>query len=80
MLLRNWIPMRRLPIWTGATAVICCGAAGAKAQESAFHEVETKYIFGSFTVGSSIDAEGEKAFEPETQSRFRQARRTLRCD
>jgi hypothetical protein len=70
MLLRNWIPARWLPIWIGATAVICCGAAGANAQESAFHEVETKYIFGSFTVGSSIDAEGEKAFEPETQADF----------
>ena len=56
--------------WIGATAVICCGAASAKAQESAFHELETKYIFGSFTVGSSIDAEGEKAFEPETQADF----------
>ena len=62
--------MRRLSIWIGATTVICCGAAGVKAQDSAFHELETKYIFGSFTVGSSIDAEGEKAFEPETQADF----------
>jgi hypothetical protein len=62
--------MQRLPIWILATAVICCSAASANAQESAFHEVETKYIFGSFTVGSSIDAEGEKAFEPETQADF----------
>jgi hypothetical protein len=70
MLLRNWIPMRWLPIWIGATAVICCGAADVKAQDSAFHELETKYIFGSFTIGSSIDAEGEKAFEPETRADF----------
>ena len=62
--------MRWLPIWIGATAVICCGAADVKAQDSAFHELETKYIFGSFTVGSSIDEEGEKAFEPETEADF----------
>ncbi len=62
--------MQRFLTWIGATAVICCGAASAKAQESAFHELETKYIFGSFTVGSSIDEEGEKAFEPETEADF----------
>jgi len=62
--------MQWLRIWILATAVICCGAASAKAQDSAFHELETKYIFGSFTVGSSIDEEGEKAFEPETEADF----------
>jgi hypothetical protein len=62
--------MQRFLTWIGATAVICCGAASAKAQDSAFHELETKYIFGSFTVGSSIDEEGEKAFEPETEADF----------
>ncbi|MFZ1150703.1 MAG: hypothetical protein WAR76_13340 [Xanthobacteraceae bacterium] len=62
--------MQRFLTWIGATAVICWGAAGVKAQDSAFHELETKYIFGSFTVGSSIDEEGEKAFEPETEADF----------
>jgi len=43
----------------------------ARAQGSeSFHEVETKYIFGNFTVGSSTGIEGEKAFEPETQANF----------
>jgi len=44
---------------------------GAQAQDnSSFHELETKYIFGNFTVGSSTGIEGEKAFEPETQANF----------
>ncbi len=51
-------------------AAMCLGAVRANAQDSAFHELETKYIFGSFTVGSSIDEEGEKAFEPESQGAF----------
>src|ERR1700720_155305 len=59
--------MRRILILIPA---ICLGAVSADAQDSAFHELETKYIFGSFTVGSSIDEEGEKAFEPETQADF----------
>jgi hypothetical protein len=62
--------MWRLLIGIGAIAVIGLSAAKARAQDSAFHEVETKYIFGSFTVGSSIDEEGEKAFEPETEADF----------
>jgi hypothetical protein len=37
---------------------------------TAFHELETKYIFGSFTVGSSTGIEGEKAFEPESKANF----------
>ena len=49
-------------------------ASAAQAQDSgAFHEVETKYIFGSFTVGSSTGIEGEKAFEPETEADFGKA-------
>lgn len=60
----------RSVICVGTTAVILAGAVGAEAQVSAFHEVETKYIFGLFTVGSSIGIEGEKAFEPETTANF----------
>ncbi len=42
------------------------GAATAHAQDdTGFHELETKYIFGSFTIGSSTGIEGEKAFESE---------------
>ena len=37
-------------------------SAGAQAQDyAAFHELETKYIFGNFTVGSSTGIEGERA-------------------
>jgi len=60
-----------LLISLGATAIFLSTAAGAKAQDdSAFHEIETKYIFGNFTVGSSTGIEGEKAFEPETEADF----------
>lgn len=53
-----------------ATAVILTTAVRAEAQDSsAFHELETKYIFG-FTIGSSIGIEGELAFEPDTVGSF----------
>lgn len=46
--------------------VVAFGAAAARAQDdTAFHEIETKYIFGNFTVGSSTGIEGEKSFESE---------------
>lgn len=46
-------------------------AAGARAEDAAaFHELDTKYIFGSFTVGSSTGIEGERAFEPNTKANF----------
>ena len=54
----------------GLSALMCLSGA-ARAQDAyAFHEVETKYIFGSFTVGSSTGIEGEKAFEPESKANF----------
>ena len=47
------------------------GTISARAQDSdAFHEVETKYIFGNFTIGSSTGLEGEKALESESQADF----------
>jgi hypothetical protein len=51
-------------------AIVALDNGTASAQENAFHEVDTKYIFGSFTVGSSIGEQGEKAFEPETKAAF----------
>jgi hypothetical protein len=54
-----------------AAAAVLVGQTSAQAQDyGAFHEIETKYIFGNFTVGSSTGIEGEKAFEPETQANF----------
>src|ERR1051326_1514492 len=49
--------------------VVIFGAAAAYAQDdTAFHELETKYIFGSFTIGSATGIEGEKEFEAEFRS------------
>jgi hypothetical protein len=64
-------PVCRLQILLGMSAAILLSATGAQAQDdSSFHELETKYIFGNFTIGSSTGIEGEKAFEPETQANF----------
>ena len=64
-------PLHDFLVAVGATAAILASAAGAKAQDnSAFHEIESKYIFGDITVGSSTGIEGEKAFEPETGAGF----------
>ena len=47
------------------------GTISVRAQDSdAFHELETKYIFGNFTIGSSTGLEGEKALEAESQADF----------
>ena len=57
--------------FAGLTATAFVSALAAQAQDAgAFHELETKYIFGNFTVGSSTGIEGEKAFEPETKAAF----------
>jgi len=58
-----------VPAVTAATIFVSTFAARAQ-DAGAFHEVETKYIFGNFTVGSSTGIEGEKAFEPETEANF----------
>jgi hypothetical protein len=62
---------RALVVGLATAAVMASSAAATWAQDaSAFHELETKYIFGNFTIGSSTDEEGEKAFEPETEADF----------
>jgi hypothetical protein len=53
-----------------ATTMLLLGNAARAQDDAAFHEMETKYIFGNFTVGSSTGIEGERAFEPETQANF----------
>jgi hypothetical protein len=63
--------MKCLIIGLVNAAVMLSSAIAARAQdESAFHELETKYIFGDFTIGSSTGIEGERAFEPETEADF----------
>ena len=60
-----------LPIVIAVGATLLVAVVRAQAQDdSAFHELETKYIFGDITVGSSTGIEGEKAFEPETSADF----------
>ena len=61
----------RLFALPGATTLLLASLVGAEAaDDSAFHEVETKYIFGNFTIGSATGIEGEKAFELETPASF----------
>src|SRR5437588_12815685 len=55
---------------TATAAVLVCQVSAQAQDYGAFHELETKYVFGNFTVGSSTGIEGEKAFEPETQTSF----------
>lgn len=61
---------RCLPICLGGAVLISMWALGARAEDDASHGVETKYIFGSFTFGSSIGTAGEAAVEPDTQANF----------
>jgi hypothetical protein len=71
---RHAAAARLFAFFVAAIAAVFVSAFGARAQDTgAFHEVETKYIFGNFTVGSSTGIEGEKAFEPETQANFGKA-------
>jgi hypothetical protein len=56
--------------FAAAVFVLAIPLRAAAQSESAFHELETKYLFGNFTVGSSIGIEGEKAIEPDTQANF----------
>jgi hypothetical protein len=65
------LPTSCVALTAGAAVFILLVAPAARAQDNnAFHEIETKYIFGNFTIGSSTGIEGEKAFEPETEMDF----------
>ena len=55
---------------TATAAVLVCQTSVRAQDYGAFHEIETKYIFGNFTTGASTGIEGENAFEPETQADF----------
>jgi len=55
----------------GLAGMVVMASSPAQAQdESEFHKLETKYIFGNFTIGSSTDKEGDKAFETESEGDF----------
>jgi hypothetical protein len=61
---------RSLLTCLGGAALILTSVLDAQADDNDFHEIETKYLFGSFTVGSSIGIEGERAIEPDTKANF----------
>jgi hypothetical protein len=61
----------RLLVCMGVPTLMIWTTIAADAQDAnSFHEIETKYIFGNFTVGSAIGIEGERAFEPDTQMAY----------
>jgi hypothetical protein len=67
MAVRFWFPL--LTFCQGVLAILLVDPIGAAAQDySSFHEIETKYIFGNFTVGSATGIEGEKAFEIDSEA------------
>lgn len=71
MLIRRKTRRRAFGLRTGLGLVAVClaGAAPALAQDdSAYRSIETKYIFGDFTIGSSTDRAGDKGFEIESES------------
>jgi len=39
-------------------------------RDSDFHQLDSKYLFGSFTRGASVGEEGERAIEPDTRASF----------
>ena len=58
-----------LQMGLGLAAAILVGAAADSGQDAdAYRSIETKYIFGDFTIGSSTDKVGDKEFELESQS------------
>jgi hypothetical protein len=74
---RRWLG--RLLIGFGGAAAVLFSVVTAQAEDSdekksesqgGFPELDTKYIFGSFTRGSSTGEEGERAFEPDTVANF----------
>ena len=44
--------------------------AAASARSGGFPELDSKYLFGSFTRGASVEDEGDRAIEPDTRANF----------
>ena len=59
--------LRRTAALLGMMGTVLGPAVTRAQDDTTFHELETKYIFGNFTVGSSTGIEGEKAFESENR-------------
>ena len=45
-------------------------APSAKSRDGGFPELDSKYLFGSFTRGASVEDEGDRAIEPDTRANF----------
>ena len=45
-------------------------APSAKSRNGGFPELDSKYLFGSFTRGASVEEEGDRAIEPDTRGNF----------
>src|SRR5262249_33589253 len=45
-------------------------APSAKSRNGGFPELDSKYLFGSFTRGASVEEEGDRAIEPDTRANF----------
>lgn len=57
--------------YLATAAIVLLSAVAARAQDAGgFRSLETKYIFGNFTIGASTDKAGDKAIEPETEADF----------
>ncbi len=61
---------RHLIAVLAVNAILSFAARAQAEDDGTFHELESKYIFGNFTVGSSTGIEGERAFEPDTTADF----------
>jgi len=68
-LLFNLLRVARLAACIGIIPLALAVTTHAQS-DNEFHELESKYIFGSFTIGSSTGIEGERAIEPETDADF----------
>ena len=44
--------------------------AAPSARSGGFPELDSKYLFGSFTRGASVEDEGDRAIEPDTRANF----------
>ena len=77
------MPRRRR--WPWSLAATLCGVplffgvpsaaqaeddAAPSARSGGFPELDSKYLFGSFTRGASVEDEGDRAIEPDTRANF----------
>ena len=75
---RRWpwsfaVIMCGVPLFFGAPSAAQAeddAAPSAKSRNGGFPELDSKYLFGSFTRGASVEDEGDRAIEPDTCANF----------